>query len=313
MHLMEPLEARALLSGAPHVVVSAGQLAFDQVAGTMTAPQTLTVRNTGRGRLAISSISVAGANAGQYVIRGWKGHSVTLGRGASMRVTVSFVPFTVGLNGATLQIATNDPAAPTTSVALRGLGLKGFYGDAEPSLQRILDTLQIPVNVGDATPDVRDIDGLGPSDEVPMQLMKKAGAGPVSVTPLAIFGWNTNPVATIGWYAHGASVTVHPLLSIPFGSGQSLAPVSAGAHQFDPGSASFGFYGNWPSEAHTTFSEDAFNTWYTINNQHAVRVYPYKTPSGQVVPNAYVVAMEQGADNDFQDAVLLIQNVMPAT
>ena len=308
----EPLESRQHLSATAHLAPSANQLAFEQVAGTLTAQQTLTLKNTGSARLTITSISLGGADSGEFIVKGITGRRVTLGRGASIKLTIAFMPYAVAVSGASLSVSSNDPLSPVTSIALRGLGAAGLYGELEPSLQRVFQTLQIPNNVGTSNPAVRNIDGLGPNDEVPLQLMQKAGPGPVTVMPLAMFGFNTNPVATIGWTTHTTSLTAHPLFSVPNGSGQSLTPLAYGAVQFDPGAATFGLFSNWPSESHAAFTEDVLNPWYTLGNGHAVRAYPYKTPGGQIVPHAYVVAFEQGADPDFQDAVLLVQNVMPA-
>jgi hypothetical protein len=309
----EPLESRQMFS-SPHLVSSASQLVFQQVQGNMTAPQTLTLKNSGSSRLTIKSITVNGVDASAFVVVR-VGRLRALGRGASMKLNISFMPFSVAVRGATLQIATNDPSAPITTVYLRGLGVAGLYGANEPSLQRILDTLQIPVNVGDADPSTSVLDGPGPSDEVPLQLMKKAGPGPVKITPLAAYSWNTSPVVTVGWYTHTpTALAAQGLFSIPMGGGQTILPPALGATQFDPGAAVFGLFANWPSETHgATYSEDALNPWFTGSNQHAVRVYPYKNGSGQVVANTYIVAMEQGALIDYQDTVLLVQNVMPAT
>lgn len=309
----EPLESRQMFS-SPHLAPSTSQLVFQQIQGNLTAPQTLTLKNSGSGRLTIKSIAVNGADASAFIVVP-VGRLRSLGHGASVKLNISFMPFSVAVRGAILQIATNDPSAPVTTVYLRGLGVAGLYGANEPSLQRILDTLQIPVNVGDSDPSTSVLDDLGPSDEVPLQLMKKAGPGQVKITPLAAFSWNTSPVATLGWYTHTpTALTAYPMFSIPKGGGQTILPPAFGATQFDPGAATFGVFGNWPSETHgATYTEDALNTWFTSNNHHAVQSYPYKNSSGQVVPNTYIVAMEQGALIDFQDAVLLIQNVMPAT
>ena len=310
---IEPLESRQLLSSVPHLAPSSSQLVFEQTQGYQTATQTLTLKNSGSGRLTIKSITLGGANAGQFIVNGIRTRKVTLSRGASVKVTVSFMPYGIAVSGAVLRVDSNDPAYPITAIPLRGLGVSGKFGESEPSLQRILDTFQIPVNVGDGNPATVLLDGPLASDEVPMQLLQKAGAGPVTITPLAAFTWDTSPVSTLGWYTPGATPNAHGLFSIPGGNAQTLMPVALGTTQFDPGSVAFGVFGSWPFEKHNaTFSQDALNTWDQIDaGQHAVRFYPYKTATGQVVPNNYIVAMEQGTNSDFQDAVLLIQNVMP--
>ena len=312
-HWIESLEPRRLLSSTPHLAPSASQLVFEQTQGFLTASQTLTLKNTGSGRLTIKSITLGGVDAGQFIVNGTRTRKLTLGRGASVKVSVSFLAYGVAVSGAELQVKSNDPTAPVTKIPLRGLGVSGKFGESEPSLQRVLDTLQIPVNVGDRNPATVLLDGLGASDEVPMQLLQKAGAGPVTITPLAAFTWDTSPVATIGWYLPSAAPVGNGLFSIPAGDSQTLLPRALGTTQFDPGSARFGLFGSWPYEKHNaTYTQDALNTWDQIDaGQHAVRFYPYKTSTGQVVPNSYIVAMEQGTNSDFQDAVLLIQNVMP--
>lgn len=313
-HWIEPLEARQLLSSSPLLAPSANQLVFEQTQGYQTATQTLTLKNSGSGRLTIKSVTLGGADAGQFIVNGTRTRKVTLNRGASVKVTVSFMPYGVAVSGAVLQVNSNDPTHPITVIPLRGLGVSGQFGESEPSLQRILDTFQIPVNVGDQNPLTNRLDGPGASDEVPMQLLQKAGAGPVIITALAAFTWDTSPVATLGWYTPGATPAAHGLFSIPAGNAQTLLPVTLGATQFDPGSTAFGVFGSWPFEKHNaTFSQDVLNTWNQVDaGQHAVRFYPYKNTAGQVVANSYVVAMEQGTNSDFQDAVLLIQNVKPA-
>jgi len=62
----------------------------------------------------------------------------------------------------------------------------------------------------------------------------------------------------------------------------------------------------------SVFTQDALNTWdTTTDNKHKVRFYPYRKASGKTVPNTYVMAVEQAFNSDFQDAVLLVENVLP--
>src|SRR5947209_2325357 len=110
MHSLEALESRTFLSSTPHLGASASQLVFDQVAGVMTAPQTLTLKNTGSGKLSIKSITIGGADAGQFVMTGVNPRHMSLGRGASMTLKFTFMPYAVALSGATLQVTSNDPA-----------------------------------------------------------------------------------------------------------------------------------------------------------------------------------------------------------
>jgi hypothetical protein len=310
---VESLESRQHLSASPHLVPSTTQVVFQQVQGTLSAPQTVSLKNTGSKRLTIKSITLDGADAGAFVI-GNVGKKFSLSRGASLKFNVSYLPFTAALRGATISVTTNDPISPVTTIFLRGLGTTGLYGANEPSLQRVLDTLQIGTNVGDQDPNTTILEGPIASDEVSMPLLKKAGTGPVLITPLAMETFNLEPVAVLGWYTHNGPIVAHPLFSVPMGYGQSIQPPAYGTTQFDPGASAFGIFGNWPNETHgASYSEDALNPWNAnVPNHQSVRFYTYRTASGQIIPNTYVVALEQGAQIDFQDAVLLIQNVVPA-
>jgi hypothetical protein len=311
---IEALEPRQLLSTtAPNIAASAYRVVFTQPQNSTSHAQYLTLTNTGSGTLALNSISIAGADARLFSVRR-KGIPASLQPGASTSLKISFTPTTATVRGAALEVASNDPDAPLLSIVLRGLGTGGLFNAGEPSLQRILDTLQIPVTVGDSDPSTSHLDGPGASDEIPMQLLKKAGPGVVRITPLAAFSWDFAPVADFGWFRARGPVVTRELFNIPGGNAQTLMPTTSGATTFDPGSVNFGIYSNWPVEQHgSVFSQDALNTWdtSTADNKHKVRFYPYRKASGKTVPNTYVMAIEQAFNSDFQDAVLLIENVLP--
>ena len=312
---IEGLESRQFLSTtAPNIAPSASRLIFTQPMNSTSHAQYLTLTNKGSAALALNSISVTGADAAQFSVRR-KGIPASLKAGASTTLKLTFTPTTAAVvSGSALNIASDDPDAPVLSITLRGLGTGGLFNSAEPSLQRILDTLQIPVNVGDTTPTTSHLDGPGgASEEIPMQLLKKAGPGLVRITPLAAFSWDFAPVAHFGWFRARGPVVTRELFNIPGGNAQTILPTSSGTTTFDPGSVNFGLYSNWPVEQHgSVFTQDALNTWdTTTDNKHKVRFYPYRKASGKTVPNTYVMAIEQAFNSDFQDAVLVIENVQP--
>lgn len=311
---LESLESREFLSTSPNIVADSSRLLFNQPQNSTTAPQYVTLTNTGRGTLAINSISIGGTDANQFTLNR-KRVPATLAPGASASLKVAFSPTAAAVRGATLDIASNDPDSPLLSITLRGLGTAGQFGDAEPSLQHIMDTLQIPINVGDTNPATSVLDGPGPSDEVAMPLLKKAGPGNVRLTLLAAFTWEFSPVADFGWYRAKGPVTERPLFTAPAGNSQTINPHVTGVTTFDPGTVNFGLYSHWPIESHgDVYSEDYLNTWDTsADNEHKVRFYPFKKSYGRVVPNTYVVVMEEGTNSDFQDAVMVIENVTPYT
>jgi hypothetical protein len=309
---IEALEPRQFLSSSPNISASAYRVVFTQPQNATSHAQYLTLTNTGHRTLALNSISIGGADASEFSVRR-KGVPTSLAPGASVSLKISFTPTATAVRGASLDVASNDPDAPLLSIALRGLGTGGLFNSGEPSLQRILDTLQIPVSVGDTDTSTSHLDGPGASEEIPMQLLKKAGPGVVRITPLAAFSWDFAPVADFGWFKARGPVVTRELFNIPGGNAQTVMPTSAGVTTFDPGSINFGLYSNWPVEQHgNVFTQDALNTWdTTTDNKHKVRFYPYRKASGKTVPNTYVMAIEQAFNSDFQDGVLLIENVLP--
>jgi hypothetical protein len=310
---IQPLEPRQLLAAAaPNLTASAGRLVFNETQLSVSRPQWITLTNTGSANLSIDSITLAGADAAKFTFSRRR-VPATLAPGASASLKVSFAPTDASVRTAALQVATNDADTPLLSLTLRGLGTTGRFENAEPSLQRVLDALQIPVSVGDKTPDTSALDGKAASEEVAMPFLKKAGPGPVRMTLLAAFSWDYSPVAQFGWFRAKGPRTLRPIFTAPAGNAQTLNPAVTGTTRFDPGAVTFGLFSTWPIEPHgPVFSDDASNTWdKSPDNQHKIRFYPYRKSYGRTVPNTYVVAMEEAANSDFQDAVLVIENVVP--
>src|SRR5207237_6275389 len=132
----------------------------------------------------------------------------SIARGASVTVFVNFTATTVGdIRSAALQIKSNDPDTPVMTVTLRGLGTSGTGGTNEPSLQKVFDLYQIPITVGDSNPSDVYLDDppVTPNDELTIQQFRKAGDGPVTITPLAAFGVgsSTAPTPRFGYYTPG--------------------------------------------------------------------------------------------------------------
>ena len=298
-----------------------GDAAVDQ-------PRTVTIQNTGTATLNLTDIKIVGSDAALFQIANTRPTSLAPGASAPLQIEFKAPADTVGPKSALLQITNNSTNSPVKEITLRGLGTTAYGGANEPSLQWVLDTYEIPVNVGDdnaanniirENPAQRKAALLG--DEVPMQKFERAdNANPVIIEPLAIFGpTGTNPVTEFGWYQSGNAAARTQLFSVsnsPTSNGQRLDPaLNAGASlTFDPGTGSFGFYSKWPSfePDHELFSEDALNT---LDNAipHHIRVYPLKDRAGVLVPNSYVVATEEDVNSlDYQDVVVIVRNVQLA-
>ena len=103
-------------------LTSFGAVRFNNAAAVHSATRTLTVENNGDSGqdLEISSISFIGADAGDYASSGT--FPTTIAAGAQASFTITFDPSDAGASSATLRIATNDPATPTTDLAVSGTG-----------------------------------------------------------------------------------------------------------------------------------------------------------------------------------------------
>jgi hypothetical protein len=113
--------AVTVAAGAPVASLSTTSLAFGaQTVGTVGAAQTVSLSNTGTAALAVSSVTVSGANAADFQLTG-NCAGITVLTGGSCTETVSYAPSVAGTSTANLVFS--DNASPTTqSVALSGQG-----------------------------------------------------------------------------------------------------------------------------------------------------------------------------------------------
>jgi len=164
---------------APVANITPASLAFGaQTTGTTSAPQIITVSNTGNGTLTISAPSLGGANANQFNFTNNCG--VTVAPAANCTIAVRFAPTTAGAKTATISITHNSNNVPgtITSVTLGGNG-----GGAA------LPVLTMPANVAFGAQHVNQNRTISVT-------VQNQGPG-----PLAISGVNTSGgafTATIG-------------------------------------------------------------------------------------------------------------------
>ena len=113
------------LAGAgiqPGLSASAASLAFGIVTvGSASAPQTVTLTNSGNAQLTIGSVTITGANATSFTTE-TNTCGGPLAPGASCAVTVQFVPATSGGLTAALNVASNAPGSPLV-INLSGTGV----------------------------------------------------------------------------------------------------------------------------------------------------------------------------------------------
>lgn len=105
----------------PVAAIAPGSLTFaTQLAGTSSASQALTLSNTGSAALAVSGISITGANPGDFSQTNGCGASVAAG--GSCTITVTFKPVDGGARNASVTVTSDDPAHPTLTASLTGTG-----------------------------------------------------------------------------------------------------------------------------------------------------------------------------------------------
>lgn len=275
------------------------ELIFSSVKGTSSEPQQVTVRNTGSAPLALSALVLTGPDAAAFELLG-SGTSATLEPGSSQTVEIAFAPSTAGMQWAQLE-------AGNGSLALYGLGSEGEQGSNEPPLQQVVDTLGYAVDVGGVDLELGKISSeIG--DEVLVPLFEKAGSGPVTLEVVARYG----PEETLpyGFFDLDASEAVlHEVGTIAAEDAQELLPpVASGGTAFEPGSGTFGVYGQ--ASGKTQYSLDSLNE---ADLAHALRVYPAKDRDGEPIANSYLVGLEEAENGDYQDVLFVLGNVVPAT
>jgi hypothetical protein len=105
----------------PTISLSASLLPFsNQLVGSSSAEQTLTVTNTGQAPLVMGSLAIEGAHAGEFSVT--DSSSGTLAPGESRTIGVRFTPAARGVRTASLSISDNAEGSPHR-VGLSGTGI----------------------------------------------------------------------------------------------------------------------------------------------------------------------------------------------
>jgi hypothetical protein len=174
------------LTGA--IALSAASLDFGgQTVGVQTVTKTLTVTNTGQGALTLGAVSVAGPNAGDWILLANTCVNATVPANATCQIGVAFKPTALGDRSATLTIA-NTAAGSVHNVALLGAGVPGY------SVTLNVSTLGCTGSILPSMPNNTYVGGT----EVTIN---------VNVGPSFVFlGWRINNVAA-GW-ANPLTLTV---------------------------------------------------------------------------------------------------------
>lgn len=322
---IESLETRCLFSAlTPSATVLV--LNASTTGGQPSHTDTLKLTNSGSSSLSLSGVSVVGDpsaggdQSGDFHITSGSLPS-SLAAGASTQVTVNFTASVANtIEKALLNVS--GGGSILASIQLHGLGTNGQFGYNEPSLANILTSFDIPTNIGVSDPSnsyYPEAPGAS-SQEVPMQRLVKAGAGPVTIQMLASFNSAATPSVRFGYYDPGNASSTNELFTINQADAQTVNPTAQGATNFDPGSNEFGLYATFPgtttsnNQPDVHYSEDSLNTL-DPTHPRKLRFFALENADGSVVPNAYVVAGEDYNDptyNSFVNFVAIIRNVKAA-
>ena len=276
--------------GPQQVAVTPSPLVLSTASGTTSSTLTASITNVGGATLTVSAAGLSGGDAAMFSLTGAPSFPLTLTAGQSATVGLRFQPTSTGTKGTTLTVSSNDPATPNLAIPVRGLALAA--ATSEPSLQQIFDTYQIPDSTGDPTPADIYLPTTAPlGDEVTVQAFAKAGAGPVTVTPLAVYdGQAVDPNVRVGWAPEAQAFPRTDVLSVPGSQNRTLQVQASGTGSFDPGSKIFGLYAAFPGRV--SYQDDTLNAGVGGSMPRQVRVYPFRTAGGATVANTWVVTFE---------------------
>ncbi len=294
------------LSGLEVAAPARDELIFSTLEGIQSSEQTLTLANVGDKPLELTRLELGGTSASSFSLE----HDLTLPAviepGGSLSAEVAFDPESVGRHQATLSVESNDPDDSTLEVGLYGLAAAGEQGENEPALQDIVNTLGYPVDVGGSALELGSSESaIGSESLIP--LFKKAGSGPVTLSLVGRYG--PDETMPFGYFTlKGSAPNRTEVARVSAEESQKLLPsLESGSDTFDPGSTTFGIYAQ--AGGNYQYSLDTLNTS-TI--KHAVRVYPLLDRQGNSVPNSYLLGVEEAQNADYQDAVFVLSNVVPA-
>ena len=275
---------------------------------------TVRVSNNGAGPLDVT-VQVTGA----FSIPATSGH-LLIGPGSSVDVPVRFTGEGARIYQGNLTLISNDASAPSRVLALTGVWQSQYENGQEPTLENVAnDTLGFQTRFAPGGTIHQDGHVAPQGDEVLSPYWQRADAtAPVVATVLATYHTQGN-VATLYWHPKGSDAAT-PVVSQTGSDSQSILPRLNGAStlakaSFSPSASTFGFRidGNeWSDPTKNDQSADHYNGCVDPCGQH-LRFFVAKDPSGQVMPNTYVMIMDySGINYDYNDNIYLISNVRPA-
>jgi uncharacterized repeat protein (TIGR01451 family) len=177
-----------------------------QAVGSSSAPQTVTLSNTGTASISVSSVSKTGANPGDFATSADTCTGKTIAAGGTCTIQASFVPSATGARTASLAFNDDSDDSPQT-VPLSGIGT--LLGDVKTAISG-------PTSAGSGSQDtyVMTVSNAGPSTALNVVMTAQVPNGTKFVGVSTTHGSCTHPAAgstsgvitcTLGDLASGAA------------------------------------------------------------------------------------------------------------
>lgn len=295
------------------------------------------LHNSGATALTVTQITLSGRDAKLFELADVPALPVELAAGAEASVAIALLtngglpPAPPQNDGGTALTANLEVSFAGGAAQAIVAGLVLTTATHEPTLGQILDAAGFPLDVGRAqnnanpnTGSTATLPGVeAGTDEIAAGLFQKASPGEVTVRVVARF--SPKGPMPFGWYPRGAPQTrneVATMASAPDSQSSDkarmLAPPVTGAPSFDPGDQVFGIWvytdqrsqrfdvGGSAANGDYNYSEDAPNS---PANVHRTKVYALKGADNAPIENSYLLAIEEAANGDYQDYVLVLGNV----
>ncbi len=202
-------------TGAPTISLTAPSLTFaSQTVGTSSAPQLITVSNTGTAALSITALTLGGAAAADFARAGTCSAGMSIAVGASCSIQVTFMPTLAGARAATLTVAHNATGGSST-IALNGTATPTpAAATVEPA------TLTFTQQVGSTS--VAQTATLTNSGGSPLTINAIALAG----TSMAEYAIATGGTCAAGTVVNGGASCTVPIIFTPSALGVRNATLS---------------------------------------------------------------------------------------
>lgn len=325
-----PLGNGALTLTNPEAAPFHDHLVMSRIQSPNSNPQTkttstLVLGNNGSGPIQIHSLDIAEPDA--FALVNPPALPFQLAQGSTLTLTVQFVGTGTGANTnftSSLTIGHDAANGPVAPIRLGGIWQNQSESGQEPDLMEIVEAFGFGTTIvgpGQNLNNQGRLEAIG--DEVLSATWSRANTNqPVTVRQLAAYHTCCNNTASFGWHPVNNKNAWTQVLTHHGAWAQSLLPRISGTSG-NPAFVSF-----TPGPATWSWRVDPESSDWTLNNTgpdqcgpgnagcqlgHHLRLWPVKTPSGEIVPDTYLLVMDySGINYDFQDNVYLVTNIKPA-